>query len=87
MGAHIQSLLLTLFYNYMPELIKKGKVFITVPPLYLVTMGNEIKYLKDDAALREFKKNNKNKKYTIDRFKGFHLWVYSIFQIYHLGIY
>ena len=70
MGAHIQSLLLTLFYNYMPELIKKGRVFITVPPLYLVTMGNELKYLKDDAALREFKKNNKNKKYTIDRFKG-----------------
>lgn len=69
-GSHISTLLLTFFYRFMPELIKAEKVFRVIPPLYAVKTVKETVYLKDDAALEEFRNTHQGKKYTISRFKG-----------------
>ena len=69
-GAHIRTLLLTFFFKFMPGLITTGKVWISEPPLYRLKAASGITYLKDDEALNAFKKENKNKKFDISRFKG-----------------
>ena len=69
-GAHIRTLLLTFFFKFMPGLITSGKVWISEPPLYRVKASSGITYLKDDESLNKFKKENKNKKFDISRFKG-----------------
>ena len=69
-GAHIRTLLLTFFFKFMPGLIKEGKVWIAEPPLYRAKSTGGVDYLKDDDALEKFKKENKNKKFIISRFKG-----------------
>jgi len=69
-GAHIRTLLLTFFFKFMPGLITGGKVWISEPPLYRLKASSGITYLKDDEALTKFKKENKNKKFDISRFKG-----------------
>jgi len=71
-GAHIKNLFYTFIWNFCPQLIKDGYVYAGVPPLYKITLpGNKgYKYLKDDAALDEFRNQNKSVKYQVNRLKG-----------------
>ena len=70
-GAHISTLLLTLFYRFMPELIYEGHVYIAMPPLYKVMpkKGAE-EYLYDDKALEKYRKSHKAGSFTLQRYKG-----------------
>ncbi len=74
-GAHISTLLLTLFYRFMPELIFEGHVYLAMPPLYKVVPSgknpkkSEEVYLYNDEALAKFRKTHREK-FTLQRFKG-----------------
>lgn len=69
-GAHISTLLLTLFYRFMPELIFEGHIYIAMPPLYkaIPSRGKE-EYLYDDDALAKYRKTHKGP-FTLQRYKG-----------------
>ena len=69
-GDHISILMLTFLWRFCPELIKQGYVYLGVPPLFRVTINKEYIYLKDDAALAEFKKAHVGKKFQVNRMKG-----------------
>ena len=70
-GDHISTLLLTFFFIEMPELIKDGRLYLAVPPLYRITTGNQSFYVKDDKEKDKLIKNlKKNSKFEISRFKG-----------------
>ncbi|MGX8704417.1 MAG: DNA gyrase/topoisomerase IV subunit B, partial [bacterium] len=70
-GAHIGTLLLTLFYRYMPELIGEGHVYVAMPPLYkVVPSKGEGEYLYDDKALERYRREHKTEKFTLQRYKG-----------------
>ena len=72
-GSHIGTLLMTLFYRYMPELIENGHLFIATPPLYLCSKGKNKRYCYDDADkdrfIAEFG-NGSESGISIQRYKG-----------------
>jgi len=71
-GAHIRTLLLTLFYRYMRELIENGKVYAAMPPLYRVSYSGKHLYAYSDEELKIMldKIKSESKNYDIQRYKG-----------------
>jgi topoisomerase IV subunit B len=70
-GAHIASLLITFFYRTMPDLIRAGRLFLALPPLYRLSHGGKVAYARDDAHKDELMATEfKGKKPEIGRFKG-----------------
>ena len=71
-GAHIASLLITFFYQEMPDLIRDGKLYMAIPPLYKLSQGGKTLYARDDAHKDQLLETEitGNKKIEIGRFKG-----------------
>lgn len=70
-GASIRNLLIELFWWLCPELIENGHLYTTMPPLFRITTNkNKYIFLKDAAALDEYKLKHQGEKYLINRNKG-----------------
>lgn len=71
-GAHIASLLITFFYQEMPDLIRDGKLYLAIPPLFKLSQGGKTLYARDEAHKDELLETEftGNKKVEIGRFKG-----------------
>ena len=70
-GAHIATLLMTFFFQEMPELVRRGHLFLAQPPLYRLTAGAKTLYARDDAHRAELEATEfKGKKVEVSRFKG-----------------
>jgi len=70
-GAHIATLLMTFFFQEMPDLVRKGHLYLAQPPLYRLTAGKESLYARDDEHRAEIEANQfKGKKVEVGRFKG-----------------
>ena len=70
-GAHIATLLMTFFFQEMPELVRRGHLFLAQPPLYRLTAGAKTLYARDDAHRAEIEATEfKGKKVEVSRFKG-----------------
>jgi len=70
-GAHIATLLMTFFFQEMPELVRRGHLFLAQPPLYRLTSGAKTLYARDDAHRAELEGSEfKGKKVEVSRFKG-----------------
>jgi len=70
-GAHIATLLMTFFFQEMPELVKRGCLYLAQPPLYRLSSGSTIAYARDDAHRAELEATLfKGKKVEVGRFKG-----------------
>ena len=86
-GSHIDTLLLTFFYRFMPELIYNGHIYVSMPPLYLVTpksRNGKPQYLYNDHELAKYKKTHEGSSFELKRFKGLgemdpeELWVTTL---------
>jgi len=69
-GAHIRTLLLTLFFRHFPELIKQGYLYIAQPPLYKISVGKNSEWVYSDAKKNEMLKEAEGQKVSIQRYKG-----------------
>ncbi|MFL6789254.1 MAG: DNA topoisomerase IV subunit B [Sphingomicrobium sp.] len=70
-GAHIATLLMTFFFQEMPELVRRGHLFLAQPPLYRLTAGSKSAYARDDAHRAELERTEfKGRKVEVARFKG-----------------
>jgi len=70
-GAHIATLLMTFFFQEMPELVRRGHLYLAQPPLYRLTVGAKSLYARDDAHRAQIEaKEFKGKKVDVGRFKG-----------------
>lgn len=69
-GSHIDTLLLTFFYRFMPELIYAGHIYLAQPPLYKAETKKETVYLQTDADLAKYQKKHKEGSYKLQRYKG-----------------
>ncbi len=69
-GAHISTLILTLFYRYMQELIEEGHVYLARPPLYKVTYRKNSQYIFNEQGLEEYRKEHGAGNFSIQRYKG-----------------
>ncbi len=70
-GAHIATLLMTFFFQEMPDIVRKGHLFLAQPPLYRLTAGKESRYARDDEHRAELEKTVfKGRKVDVGRFKG-----------------
>jgi DNA gyrase subunit B len=69
-GGHIKTLLLTFFFRHMPEVISKGFLYAALPPLYKLKFDKNIHYAYSDEERDLILKDNRGKKYTIQRYKG-----------------
>ena len=70
-GAHIATLLMTFFFQEMPDLVRRGHLFLAQPPLYRLTAGTRSLYARDDAHRAELERTEfKGKKVEVARFKG-----------------
>ena len=70
-GRAIKNLLITAFWHLCPELVTKGYLYATIPPLFrITTRKNEYIYLEDNDALEKYKLAHPGDKYTITRAKG-----------------
>lgn len=70
-GAHIATLLMTYFFQEMPEIVKRGHLYLAQPPLYRLTAGTVSAYARDDAHRAELERTKfKGKKVDVGRFKG-----------------
>ncbi|MBX9644536.1 MAG: DNA topoisomerase IV subunit B [Novosphingobium sp.] len=70
-GAHIATLLMTFFFQEMPEVVRRGHLYLAQPPLYRLTAGKESAYARDDAHRAELEETQfKGKKVEVGRFKG-----------------
>ena len=70
-GAHIATLLMTFFFQEMPELVRSGHLFLAQPPLYRLSAGGTVAYARDDAHKAELERTTfKNRKVDVSRFKG-----------------
>jgi topoisomerase-4 subunit B len=70
-GAHIATLLMTFFFQEMPELVRRGHLYLAQPPLYRLTSGAKSLYARDDAHRAEIEARHfKGKKVDVGRFKG-----------------
>ena len=69
-GAHIRTLLLTLFFRYMPQIIEKGYLYVAQPPLFRVQCGKEITYCFSEKEMKEAQNKANGKKVEVQRYKG-----------------
>lgn len=71
-GHHITTLLLTFFYRHLPELIREGRVYVAVPPLYRIDIGNDTHWAADEIARERILAQHQkgNRRADVTRFKG-----------------